>query len=112
MDYTCATFTELGFLLDVAMNFFTLRCYELIPMPFYLFFPTVDVIIQFIVQHGLYLSTRIYERTSNVIQKLKSRLVEIPHPKFRKYRMKQLRGIKPFSFHASVLDFRLLSFDL
>jgi hypothetical protein len=66
MSTACFSSMSAVFVIDVVCNFVTLKLYHVLPMPFYLFFPSVSIIIPIIVAVLLPIVVQIYENANKL----------------------------------------------
>lgn len=104
-DASIAILMGLGLILCVLFNFVTLKLYNIIPMPLYLYFPSVAIIIPFIIDTLLPLGIRVNEKTARLKTKWGKQLDLCSD---RKYLQRRLRAIKPLRFDCRVAGYNLL----
>ncbi|OXA48123.1 hypothetical protein Fcan01_17043 [Folsomia candida] len=97
----------LGLVLCVLFNFMSVKLYGLIPMPLYLFFPSVTVLIPLIIDTLLPFGIRINETSVRFRVKCWRNLKDSCD---RKYLRRRLSAIRPLCFDCGVLGFTFLKF--
>lgn len=94
----------LGFVASVSFNWAALKGLSFIPMPFYLYFPTVAVVIPIFIHHTLAPAVKVHETAREYIRKQK---LSVGQSSERKYLIKVICSIQPFAVYGGMLGFRL-----
>lgn len=92
-------------ILSVLFNFMSIKLYSVIPMPLYLFFPSVAVLIPVIADTLMPLSIRVNEKAQNLKEKWSRNFV---HSAGRKYLRRKLMGINPLHILCGIGGFNFL----
>ncbi|OXA47694.1 hypothetical protein Fcan01_17752 [Folsomia candida] len=95
----------LGLLLSVVFNFVTIKLYSVIPMPLYLYFPSVSVLIPVIIEALLPFGISLNVKAVQLRNKWDRQLERCGD---RKYVRRILRAIKPFCINCGVAGYNVL----
>ncbi|OXA49359.1 hypothetical protein Fcan01_15641 [Folsomia candida] len=103
MSSTCAsTLMGVGLMLEVVVNFITLKMIHIIPMPLYLVCPSLAILIPAIIHLLLPMAVDIHGKTGKVIEKWRRHAVISLD---KKYLTRRLRSTKPLKFSAGLFGF-------
>ncbi|OXA38386.1 hypothetical protein Fcan01_26808 [Folsomia candida] len=103
MSSTCvSTLMGVGLMLEVVVNFATLKMTHVIPMPLYLVCPSLAVLIPAIIHLLLPMAVDIHGKTGQVIKKWKRHAVISLD---KKYLTRRLRSTRPLRFSAGLFGF-------
>ncbi|OXA37884.1 hypothetical protein Fcan01_27329 [Folsomia candida] len=89
-----------GFLLSILFNFTTIKMYHVIPMPLYLFFPAVGILIPMIIQVMLPMLIEVYEGEVLLHRRWRCALW-LRHGNI-KYLKRRLTGVKVLRMYAGI----------
>jgi len=101
------TFVGLGVVLIICVscNYGTLMMYDVIPMPFYFFFPVVTSMFQILVSIILPKAIGCYTESKDLLLLWRNVLLR------RSYYFKRIRSMRIIAFYAGVTDFTFFVFD-
>jgi hypothetical protein len=95
----------IGFFLAVVFNFASLKMYPVIPMPLYLYFPSVSVLIPFTIHFMLKMGIDYHGNTENMVAIKWNRVVGQSCD--RKYARRRIRATRILRVHGSILGFKI-----
>lgn len=102
--FLAAGFMAIGFILSVAFNFATLKMYHIIPMPLYLYCPSVSVLIPALISILLPMAISLYERDAQVHAGWRNIMHKSPGLKLLK---RELSATKTLRFYAGFFGFTI-----
>lgn len=96
-----------GFLLNIALNYVTIKLHHVVPMPMYLWFPTVSVLIPILIGILLPMMINVYENSKEAQNEWKwhsSKSSDL------KYLQRRLKGTRPLRMQAGIGGYNLYFF--
>jgi hypothetical protein len=96
------------FAMEVICNFVTLKLYHVIPMPFYLYFPSVSILVPICVQIMLPVMTRIFMEGSKLVRKWEQNIHKGSSSRSEmKYLKRKLKSVRVIQMTGGILRFNL-----
>jgi hypothetical protein len=96
------------FIVDVVCNFGTLKLYNIIPMPFYLFFPSVSILISVLCPIMMPMVVNIYENVNTLNVKWRQNCIHKDCSVFEmKYLKRKIKSIKVIRVCGGILEYTL-----
>lgn len=95
----------LGLLVCVTCNYVTIKMRHVMPMPFYLYFPSVSVLTPILIRILLPMGVTVFEGGNVIRGKVWKSLLGLSSEK--KYFKKKVRGVGEIAFYASFFQYRL-----
>ncbi len=95
------------FVLDVICNFVTIKLVHVVPMPFYLYFPSVSILIPIIVTILLPILVQIYENSDKLRVKWGQNIHHGSSVSEMKYLKRRLRAINVVRIYGGLFGFSL-----
>jgi hypothetical protein len=104
---TCITAMSGVFIIDVVCNFVTLKLYHVIPMPFYLYFPSVSVVLPILIMTLVPIIVNTYENGNDLRIKWGQNCIHHGSISEMKYLKRRLKGIRVVRVYGGILGYNL-----
>lgn len=99
-----ASFMFMSLVACVSFNFVTVKVRNTVPMPFYLYFPSISVMIPIELQIMLQTGIDVFEESKQMCTRWKALLECCPD---RKFLRRKLQAMRPIGLYGSISSFKL-----
>jgi hypothetical protein len=105
IGFIIGAFMLTGWILSVLFNFATLKMHHIIPMPLYLYFPSISILIPITIHFMLKMGIDVHTISHEMVVKRWGRVVCISGNK--KYVRRRIKATKVLRVHGGFLGFKV-----